>query len=63
VDWNTWPIDDLFHIPSDDFIDDDDGEWCHIIFSTSLDAFTSVDADDLAVLKQRGIRTLDRSPE
>jgi hypothetical protein len=62
VDWDTWPIEDLFHIPSDDFVAED-GEPCHIIFSAELDAFTSVDAEDLSVLKKRGIRTRDPVPE
>ena len=62
VDLNTWPIEDLFLIPSDDSVDDE-GEPIHCLFSKELDAVTYIDAGDLAVLRQRGIQSLDRLPE
>ena len=62
VYWNTSAIEDLYLVPSEDFLDDD-GEPTHCVFSKELDAVTFVDADELAVLKQRGIQTLDRLPD
>lgn len=62
VDWNTWAIDDLFLVPSEDVLGDD-GEMSSCVYSKELGAVTFVDDDELAVLKQRGIQTLDRLPD
>ena len=62
MEWNTRDIHDLFLVPSEDSLDDD-GELSYCVFSKELDGVTFVDADELAVLKQRGIQTLDRLPD
>ena len=62
VDVNTWPIEDLYLVPSEDSLDDD-GDPIYCVFSHELDGVTFVDADEVAVLRRRGIQTLDRLPD
>ena len=61
-DWKTWAIEDLYLVPSEDSLDDD-GEPIYCVFSEELDAVTFVDAEELSVLRRRGIQTLDRLPD
>ena len=51
-------IEDLYLAPSEDSLDDD-GEPIYCVFSEELDAVTFVDAEELSVLRRRGIQTLD----
>ena len=62
MDLNTWAIEDLYLVPTEDFVDEK-GKPTHCVFSTELAALTFFGPDDLSVLKQRRIHTVDRLPD
>lgn len=59
---SDWPIEDLFAIPSEGYVDEA-GVPTHCIFSRKLDAVTFVGPEEYAVLKARGIQEMPELPE
>ncbi|MBW4552032.1 MAG: hypothetical protein KME35_13135 [Aphanocapsa sp. GSE-SYN-MK-11-07L] len=58
----TWQINDLRIIKSEELIDDEDGEILYCVYSFKLDAVTFVGENTVKALQKRGIQQLDNLP-
>jgi hypothetical protein len=62
TNWETWQINDLRVIKSEELIDDEDGKVCYCIYSFSIDAVSFVGENIIKLLQERGIQELDNLP-
>ena len=62
MDLNSWAIESLYLVPSEDSLDDE-GRSIHCVFNREIDAVTWVDSEEVSLLKQRGIRALEALPD
>ena len=60
--WQTWQIDDLRIINSEELIDDEDGETHYCIYSFSIDAVSFVGENVIKLLRERGIQEIEKLP-
>jgi hypothetical protein len=58
----SWSIDDLRVVKSEEFVDDD-GQYCFCIYSLKLDAVTFVDDRGIEKLRERGIKEIHNLPD
>lgn len=61
MDFSSYPIEDLSLVPSEDFTNEE-GKLIYCVFNRKIDALTFVAAEDLDVLRARGIQTLANLP-
>jgi hypothetical protein len=61
MDFRTYPIEDLFLVPSED-LSDEKGEPIYCLFNRKIDALTFIGVEDRDVLRERGIQTLPNLP-
>ena len=61
-DFPDWPIEDLFAIPTESFVDKN-GVPSHCIFNRKLDAVTFVGPEEYFELKARGMQEMSKLPD